>query len=286
MGTTDATVVLLMDSVRRDALACYGGPHDFERIDRMASEGVVYTNMTSPTGWSPDVSDVIAEKWETTPNSVFLYDNPTLRNCALLHKFPVSQHLASEIVPPVDIAPIINWWLRYQECGLVFFWSMATHAPYYSWGEEHRFLAEKPALWADDSGIISYPIPHLQQDLHYIMARYYGAIAAIDRYVLPQIDAARIILLSDHGECFGEHKLWGHARRQYRELTEIPLVVHGVGCGTVDESLSIDRLYSIASDTMSKPVVSGEMIVRQRLADMGYLAASEVAASGEAHVTV
>jgi arylsulfatase A-like enzyme len=67
---------------------------------------------------------------------------------------------------------------------------------------------------------------------------YDGAIAYTDHQIqllLEQLQAdgylenTLIVLTSDHGEAFGEHDLYLHAHSLYREVIEIPLILHWAG---------------------------------------------------------
>ena len=67
---------------------------------------------------------------------------------------------------------------------------------------------------------------------------YDGEIAFVDKHlgrVLDAIAAApwgkktAIIVTSDHGEAFGEHKMWRHGSELWEELVHVPLIVHVPG---------------------------------------------------------
>ncbi|MFN8583343.1 MAG: sulfatase [Gemmatimonadaceae bacterium] len=63
---------------------------------------------------------------------------------------------------------------------------------------------------------------------------YDAAIAYMDREVGRALDSLRargeldntvVIVASDHGELFGEHRLWGHANSLYLNVLRVPLIV-------------------------------------------------------------
>jgi choline-sulfatase len=67
---------------------------------------------------------------------------------------------------------------------------------------------------------------------------YDGEIAFVDRHlgrVLEAIAAApwgkrtAIIVTSDHGEAFGEHKMWRHGTELWEELVHVPFILHVPG---------------------------------------------------------
>jgi arylsulfatase A-like enzyme len=110
---------------------------------------------------------------------------------------------------------------------------------------------------------------------------YRGAVAYADRELgrfLPQVgayvDLDRTILLvtSDHGEAFFEHRLVGHHHWIYEELTRIPMILRGPGIpagrhNTLPVSLldAMPTLLGLA-DPRSRP---GEMAPGRNLAARG-----------------
>ena len=67
---------------------------------------------------------------------------------------------------------------------------------------------------------------------------YDGSIAYVDEYIgrlLAEIevrglaDNTLVVITSDHGEAFGEHKMWGHGMSLYREEIHVPLIVWSPG---------------------------------------------------------
>jgi arylsulfatase A-like enzyme len=99
------------------------------------------------------------------------------------------------------------------------------------------------------------------------VGRLLGALQAVDRY-----DNALIVVLSDHGETFGEHNLMEHGRWLYEEVLRVPLLVRfpgGRGSGTaVDDPVSVvDLLPMIAHEVgfSLPPGVEGVPIGRRGL---------------------
>jgi len=70
-------------------------------------------------------------------------------------------------------------------------------------GLEYRDVYDNSIRWTD--GIVELMLSSLQE--------------------LGHVDDTLVVITSDHGEAFGEHGLEGHARRVYRETTEIPWLV-------------------------------------------------------------
>jgi arylsulfatase A-like enzyme len=98
--------------------------------------------------------------------------------------------------------------------------------------------------------------------------QYDGEIAFVDRHlgrVLEAIAAApwgqktAIIVTSDHGEAFGEHKMWRHGSELWEELVRVPLVVYipGVAPGHVAVRRSAIDLTPTILELMGVPPPAG-----------------------------
>ena len=65
--STEHVVVVLLDTVRQDALGCYGnaaGPT--EAMDAVAADGVRFTQAISSSGWTlPAVASLLTGEWPT-----------------------------------------------------------------------------------------------------------------------------------------------------------------------------------------------------------------------------
>ncbi len=97
---------------------------------------------------------------------------------------------------------------------------------------------------------------------------YDGEIAFVDKHlgrVLDAIAAApwgkntAIIVTSDHGEAFGEHKMWRHGAELWEELVRVPLIVHvpGVAPGHVAPRRSAVDLVPTILELMGAPGPAG-----------------------------
>lgn len=135
------------------------------------------------------------------------------------------------------------------------------HAPY-----------DPPAIWRDgfvdaayDGEIVGTPSeieahnsgrrPMSRRDLRHLRNLYQAGIRAVDEEVgrlLTGVDAdtTLIVLLSDHGDSFGEHGVTGHNYNSFEELVHIPLLfAHPALAGgrVVDTPvMSIDVLPTVA----------------------------------------
>jgi len=98
--------------------------------------------------------------------------------------------------------------------------------------------------------------------------QYDGEIAFVDKHlgrVLEAIAAApwgprtAIIVTSDHGEAFGEHKMWRHGSELWEELVRVPLVIYvpGVASGHVAVRRSAVDLVPTMLELMGVPAPAG-----------------------------
>lgn len=112
------------------------------------------------------------------------------------------------------------------------------HAPYLPPPPDRRFAEEIPTTLSEDQYtsdvflIEKYAAgsPEVEQ----LRARYDGEVAYADREFgrfidmlryLALYDGSLIVLMSDHGEEFGEHGGFDHGRAMYEEMLQVPLIV-------------------------------------------------------------
>jgi arylsulfatase A-like enzyme len=120
--------------------------------------------------------------------------------------------------------------------------------------------ARTPLVWGEDAVIRSGRLPAEQRRAY--VDRYDGEIRFMDHHLgrllqalraAGRYDSALILVVADHGETFGEHGLFGHARWLYEELLRVPLVIrfpHGRDGGTAvsDQVSVVDLLPVVAAE--------------------------------------
>ncbi len=153
--------------------------------------------------------------------------------------------------------------------------TVAPHSPYAPTGENRRFERETPGTLAAENYL---PSLFLTQDfgddpreVAHLRALYDGEVAYADRELgrfvallrhLDLYDDSLIVLLSDHGEEFGEHGGFDHGRTLYEELLRIPLIIkypHSQGAGrmiaervsVVDVLPTILKAAGVATDGLA-----------------------------------
>jgi len=106
-----------------------------------------------------------------------------------------------------------------------------------------------------------------EQDRASYIDRYDGEIRFMDRHLgrllsalerLGRYDDALIVVTSDHGELFGEHRLMQHGHALYDELIRVPLIVHFPGGRERgrfrDDTVSTVDLLRIVGDELGIPL--------------------------------
>jgi hypothetical protein len=101
------------------------------------------------------------------------------------------------------------------------------HLPYaHAWGLD-RPLREQVAL-ATGNRLSLGDSP----DFELLREGYDHEVDVVDRALLPFLKGLEpgtvVVLVSDHGEAFGEHGGWEHGHSMYQELLSVPLVVSGI----------------------------------------------------------
>ena len=106
-----------------------------------------------------------------------------------------------------------------------------------------------------------------REDRDYSRALYDAQILYVDQKLkdfFAEIEKKRllenslVIVLSDHGEAFGEHKFWGHGWTLYEEMTHIPLLLRFPGeeyAGRViEERVSLVDIAPTVADYLELPL--------------------------------
>ena len=123
---------------------------------------------------------------------------------------------------------------------------------------------------------------------HMLLTRYHRAIELMDAKLAEFYDAARgarllddtmLVVVSDHGEAFGEHALYFHDASVYQTHLHVPLYVHhpDVAPGVAHEVVSTRDLFGLIA------AVGGGAGVRGTLLDPAARASRQVALAEHFH---
>ncbi len=139
----------------------------------------------------------------------------------------------------------------------------------------HTYLTHDPyvpppgyeALFRDERG--ADPAPWIPRQHRAQLDAYDRTIRAADDLVGKLLDALErtglasttlVVLLSDHGESFGEHGMGGHGFAAYREQLGIPLILRGPGIPPgrrIETPVSIVDVLPTIAALVGAPVPSG-----------------------------
>ncbi|MEW5806025.1 MAG: sulfatase-like hydrolase/transferase [Acidobacteriota bacterium] len=132
---------------------------------------------------------------------------------------------------------VIRWLeRRRKEPFFLFLNYMEPHRPYLPYSPFNRkFLQEKIFSMKDPFWEVMGNHRALsEREKRYLLSQYDGEIAYADHHIgrlfqtlreMGLYEASLIVVLSDHGEMFGEHNLLDHTNSLYEEVLRIPLIV-------------------------------------------------------------
>ncbi|MCB9763267.1 MAG: sulfatase [Alphaproteobacteria bacterium] len=263
-------ILIVVDTLRADAL----GPEATPFIDGLAREGRVFTDHVANSSWTkpsmaslytgqlpavhgvmevdarlPDGALTVAERFRAAGfRTAAVVANPLLgRAHGLAQGFetlwepdgdpPYADALVAQALPALEDLQ-----------GEPFFLVIALFDPHAPYAPPPRWRARTCGdcpLDALDDPQREYagpgPSPAERRQLRGL---YAGEVAAVDdalRTLWVRLEAAGllersvVVLTSDHGEAFGEHKVYGHAFHMWDEVLRVPLIVtNGPPAGVSD----------------------------------------------------
>jgi arylsulfatase A-like enzyme len=262
-------LLLGIDTLRADQLGAYGAePSLTPFIDELASRGTLFENAFSQANWTlPGFASIFtglyaghhrAETTRRLPEGVPTLPGVLRSNGFVTVGFHDGGYMRSHFgwadsfdvysrsdgVNSVD--RIADWILDHEATpSLVFFHTYDVHAPYGDAAEHYR-EGVVPAGYSDVKGLANMRPGQRDRnelldeaDLGYLVGLYRSEIRWLDdglRMLFDRLggwrllDDTLVVLLSDHGEEFGERGGLGHGGRNlHRELVKTPLIVAGPG---------------------------------------------------------
>lgn len=125
---------------------------------------------------------------------------------------------------------------------LMLYWMIDPHVPY---NPPNKFkakiqvnldkLPKREILYESAQG---FQHDYTVEEKKYIVDLYKAEVESVDErigYVIKVLrhkkllDNTYIVFTSDHGELFGEHNFYGHAKYFYEDLVKVPLIISGPG---------------------------------------------------------
>jgi arylsulfatase A-like enzyme len=139
-----------------------------------------------------------------------------------------------------------------EEPFFMFFNLMEGHMPFLA-PEEHLLRFDpniERNVWGEYEQLHEQTLPDSDRIVENLQDKYDGCISYLDETVARMVDFLResgvldetyLFILSDHGEGFGEHGIYGHTGGLYNEITRVPLLVRppGGGSDVIDYPVSI-----------------------------------------------
>lgn len=167
------------------------------------------------------------------------------------------KRLDNPIVTGEDINSRVKGWLAEEsstEPYMLFLNYMDAHEPYLPDGDEllEGSRSDSEEVYAQDSDAIGMISPSTEQ--HIARDAYDSSLRRLDERVnelfqllseYDQYDDSMIVLLSDHGQCFGEHGYWGHGTYLYDELVHVPVIVKPPAESPHELPRTVDRPVSL-----------------------------------------
>ena len=251
-------VLITIDTLRADALGCYGGPAATPALDRLAADGVRFdfahahavTTLTSHasilTGTYPfqhGIRDNSGYRLAPgTRTAASLMRQSGYATAAFVGAFPVHSRFGlnpgfdvyddhfgetgapTEFVmperPASTVVPLARQWIADRSGGAG--GSGGARGPWFVW--VHLFDPHAP---------YRPPAPY---DTQYAGRPYYGEVAATDAALAPLLDDLRasarpvlVIVTADHGEALGDHGEQSHGLFAYESTLRVPLIIAQLG---------------------------------------------------------
>jgi len=272
-------VVFLLDTLRQDALGCYGNPRNpTPHIDALAHDGARFEHAISSSGWTlPAIGSLLTGTWPTIhgamgkgvmltpirdelPTAAEVFREHGHRTVAIANAafvspmvgvqrgFDVFDHqysynddarTAGEVV---DLA-IAQLDARGEGSSFFLFHLFDPHLTYdppadfagkYTGGRASPPLPITAMTCLQMQTGARKQLPPSAADQEYVRAAYLAEVSYMDSQVGRFVAALRerglyedttLVVTSDHGEEFWEHRGFEHGHSLYDELVRVPLII-------------------------------------------------------------
>lgn len=278
--TPQRVVLVFIDTLRPDHMSLYGYARPTSAaIDDFANEGAVFSNARSIAPWTlPSARTVITGRQpefydtsEALPDLLRAEGYATAMfagNVYLSANFQMTKgwgtHKVSMWPSAKDVTNDAIRWLEEHDGqdALLQVHYMDPHLPYKEPGAyRHLFAGEGCCGLREEFHLSDVRAAKIQTDeeRQYIKDRYDNNI----RYATDQI--ARlfetlgpedvVVLFSDHGEEFWDHRQFEHGHTLFDELLRVPLAIHGpnIPSGRVEQPVSLLDITPTVLDVLNVP---------------------------------
>lgn len=285
-------VLVLIDTLRQDALGLYGASRETSPvIDRWAEGAAVYTEARSVAPWTlPSTRALLSgrapEAWGSAPDlpsrlgAAGWYTGMFAGNIYLSSTFEMeggwSEHRTVNWPSAEDqVAEALAGLARWPDRpAFLLVHLMDTHLPYKepeAWRE--RFAGPPPARFSRREfhrlDVLRSPLSAEEQS--WVRARYDNNVAYVDHTLGALLRAlpndATVVVTSDHGEEFWDHGEFEHGHSLHEELLRVPMIVSGPGFapGRRAEPVSLMDLAPTLLEAAGLPVEGFEGTALQAL---------------------
>jgi arylsulfatase A-like enzyme len=257
-------LIVLLDAARADAFSPFGGARATPAAERLARDGTVFQRALAPAPWTGEsvpatltglYSDALGiDAWGSPlPEKV-----PTLAECMLSAGYRTalwSQHPLYWTSPGLErgfekvhhseasyqVTPSAEDLLADDGPAFAFVHLMPPHLPYAPpapfRGVYSSWYEGEMTVDAESLGRYMQPGERRklsEADVRYVRDRYQENVAFADALLAKVLDLldrreryaeTLVILLSDHGEAFLEHRRFKHGTDVHREMLHVPLIV-------------------------------------------------------------
>ncbi len=294
----------MLDTLRADALGCYGYARDTSpAIDAFASQGVRVERALSPasytlastasllTGLGPAAHRVLGLSTNVLPDSALtLAERLSAAGFATLalscnphvvapggfdqgfdqFRFHVRDRFDAHTVPEAVLSELVEWWTSVEgQRRFAYVHLLPPHSPYdppapfaEAFGAaatersegftESVVSAKERADWSPDDPFVQRMRSRYDAGLAYVDDWFDCMLAELEQ----ELGDTVVVLLSDHGEGFGEHGQVSHGSNVWPESVHVPLLVRAPGLaprvaassvGTADTGATLLDLLGLES---------------------------------------
>jgi len=256
-------ILVSIDTLRADHLGCYGYPvHTSPWIDYISRKGVTAAQSITPypstapahislmTGLFPSQHGVLKGKnrlgFFVPTLAESLIDNNYFTgaitgggNVSAFHRIDKGFHSYDDSERSVKSlhSKLIPWLNKhYNKPFFMFYHTYEVHAPFFPHfpqteyyypdyqgrirGDELLYKGKKLSLNSRDR---DYLVALYDSGIRYTDSKFKKLLSVLDTHKLS--NSTYLLILSDHGEHFAEHGLYGHGNSLFSSLIEIPLII-------------------------------------------------------------
>ena len=289
------TLLVVVDSLRADALGCYGSTLATPTVDHLAASGARFETVISSAPWTlPSLAAMLTGVWSHRLGLLkweqpWPRELPTLFDCFRARGIETASFVfdpsclfrscpeASVVGCSQDTAPMLAWLRERQHrdyFALVHYWW--THVPYLG---RKLPLAAWNKVCSQILELLSVADPaERRANREQVKGLYALAVQHFSETWLPALlDAARadvVVLVADHGESWGERLAADrtlrdvfdlHGNHLHDEVMAVPWIVHAPGlvapavvkgvARTVDLAPTLVELLELDSPTHRAPTL-------------------------------